>query len=54
MSNQYEVSEKNNMESCQQEKFDYPFYKVNIVLFKEAVEDLVLPNICKRNTKSEN
>jgi hypothetical protein len=35
-------------------RFDYPFHKVDMMLFKKAVEDFVLINPCKVNACEEN
>jgi len=35
-------------------RFDYPFHKVDAILFKKAIEDFVLINPCKVNACQEN
>lgn len=34
--------------------FDYPFHKVDMILFEKAVEDLILTNTTKKTMPEEN
>ncbi|GEM_PF-5434379 len=55
MSNDFETIEKSNVDiSHRFDSFDYPFHKIDIVLLKKAIDDLVLPNSEKNNARGEN
>lgn len=54
MSGNQEANEKCSYDTSKHfDRFDYPFHKVDLVLFKKAIEDLVLPDN-KNNFSGEN
>lgn len=51
--NEQVIEALNYKDLQRQQRFDYPFHKVDMTLFKKAVEDFVLINLSKVKTHEE-